>query len=452
MSLEENIDILNTILNTVNECVVVVNENGIITMMSKAYKDFINCNNPEGKHVIDVIENTRLHKIIETGQTEIGDIQEINGNKMIAMRVPIKKDGKIIGAVGKVMFKNIGDFYSLSKKINNLEKEIEYYKNELSRERRAKYSFEDIIGNSKRMKETIILARKIAKSDSSVLITGESGTGKELFAHSIHNCSKRCLGPFIKINCAAIPSDLLEAELFGYEEGAFTGAKKGGKKGKFEIANKGTIFLDEIGDMPINMQVKLLRVIQEKEFERIGGNVLKNVDIRLMAATNKDIEQMIIEGKFREELYYRLNVMKLDIPPLRDRKEDILDLINNLRIKAASKFGIYVEGVAKNALECLLNYNWPGNVRELENVIESAVNLLDSESMIQIKHLPQRIRKNNLKSYKIENRDLKTVLEELEKECILECLKNTNWNKNKAAQILGISRVGLYKKIEYYKL
>ncbi|MBC2581070.1 sigma 54-interacting transcriptional regulator [Clostridium sp. DJ247] len=446
------IDVLDTIINTFNEWIVVVDEKGIITMMSKAYKEFIGCNNPEGKPVEDVIENTRMHEVITTGNAKIGDVQEIKGNKMIAMRVPLKKHDKVIGAVGKVIFKDLSDFYTLSKKLNNLEKEVEFYKSKLDSERKAKYSFENIIGNSNAIEKVKNLARKVGNTDSNVLIIGESGTGKELFAHAIHNVSKRYLGPFVKINCAAIPSELLEAELFGYEEGAFTGARKCGKKGKFELANGGTIFLDEIGDMPVNMQVKILRVIQEKEIERVGGNVVKQIDVRIIAATNRNLEDRVKEGKFREDLYYRLNVMKIVLPPLRERKEDIPVLANALRAKIANRLGIYVEGIAKEAVECLKNYDWPGNIRELENVIERAVNLLDSDIIIKQEYLPSRLEKNKSKTHMVGNKYLREIVEDIEKEVILECLNKTQWNKNKAAKLLGISRAGLYKKIEEYKL
>lgn len=446
------IDILDTIMNTFNEWVVVINEKGIITMMSKSYKEFVNCSDAEGRHVTDVIENTRMHKVLENGNMEIAEIHEIKGNKMVAMRVPLKKDGKVIGAVGKVMFKDIKDFYSIGKKLNNLEKEVEFYKDKLDKDRKAKYSFENIIGESDKIEEVKGLAKKVGNTNSNVLLIGESGTGKELFAHSIHNSSKRYLGPFVKINCAAIPSELLEAELFGYEEGAFTGAKKGGKKGKFELASGGTIFLDEIGDMPMNMQVKLLRVIQEKEIERIGGNILKEIDVRIIAATNKDLESSVKEGKFREDLYYRLNVMKIVLPPLRERKEDIPILANSLRGKVANRLGIYVEGISKETIECLMSYEWPGNIRELENVIERAINLLDSDLVIKPKHLPERLTKNKFKKYVNESKYLKDIVEEVEKEVIRECLIKNEWNKNKTAKLLGISRAGLYKKIEEYRL
>jgi transcriptional regulator with PAS, ATPase and Fis domain len=421
-------------------------------MMSKFYKEFINMHDVEGKHVTEVIENTRLHIVAQTGIQEVGEIQEIHGNKMISMRIPIIKEGRVVGAVGKVMFKDISNFYSLSKKINNLEKEIEYYEDELAEQRKSKYSFKDIIGNSEEIKKVKKMSSKVAKTDSNVLIYGESGTGKELFAHAIHSASKRTLAPFIKVNCAAIPAQLLEAELFGYDEGAFTGAKKGGKKGKFELANKGTILLDEIGDMPIEMQVKLLRVIQEKEIERVGGNLLKNIDVRIIASTNKNLEESVKLGEFREDLYYRLDVMKIRIPPLRERREDITELSNALIKKVSNKLGVYVEGISKESIEYLLNYNWPGNIRELENVIERALNLMDSDLHITPEQLPDRIAKNKKESLNKGCGDLKEIIERVEKEVIQEKLKINKGNKNKTAKQLGISRVGLYKKIEKYNL
>lgn len=447
-----HLEILDTMLNTVNEWVVVVDEKGIITMMSKAYKEFVNMEDVVGRHVTEVIENTRMHIVVQTGIPEIGEIQEIRGNRMVAMRIPIIKEGKVVGAVGKVMFKDMSNFYSISKKLVNLEREIEYYKNELGKERRAKYSFDDIIGNSEEIQKVKIMAAKVAKTDSNVLIYGESGTGKELFAHAIHSASKRAAAPFIKVNCAAIPAQLLESELFGYEDGAFTGAKKGGKKGKFEMANNGTILLDEIGYMPMDMQVKLLRVIQEKEIERVGGNILKNIDFRIIASTNKNLEESIKLVEFREDLFYRLDVMKITIPPLRERREDIIDLSNSLMKKVASKLGIYAEGISKEAMNYLYNYNWPGNIRELENVIERSLNLMDSELFITAEQLPDRIAKNNKKYNDKGSRDLKEIIEGVEKEVIEEKLKINGGNKNKTAKQLGISRVGLYKKIEKYNL
>lgn len=445
-------NILDTIFNTVKECIVVVDENGIITMMSDEYKEFINCENPEGKHVTDVIENTKLHIVAKTGKKQFGEIQETNGHKIISMRVPIKKEGKIVGAIGKIMFKDLDNFKILSNKINNSQKDVECCKNELSTEQKAIYTFKNIIGNSDKSREIMKLARRVAKIDSNVLITGESGTGKELFAHSIHNASRRCQNPFIKINCGAIPAQLFESEMFGYEEGAFTGAKRSGKKGKFEYANGGTVLLDEIGDMPMNMQVKLLRVIQEKELVRVGGNDAIKVDIRIVASTNKSLEQLIKDGKFREDLYYRLDVMHLKLPSLRERIEDIDELSNALRVKICKKYNIYSEGISREAIDYLKSYSWPGNIRQLENVIERAINMLDTDISIMPKHLPEKIINGKIKKYSLENNYLKDVVETIEKDLIMESIKKTGGNKKETAKILGLSRAGLYKKLNRYNL
>ena len=445
-------NILNTIINTVDECVVVVDENGIITMMSNAYIELVNCENPVGKHVTEVIENTKLHIVARTGEHQIGELQEANGHKMISMRVPIKKNGEIVGAIGKVMFKDLSNFKILSNKLYNLEKEDELYKNEFPRDGKAIYTFNNIIGGSAKSREVMNLARRVAKIDSNVLITGESGTGKELFAHSIHNASRRSIKPFVKINCGAIPAELFESEMFGYEEGAFTGAKRSGKKGKFEYANGGTILLDEIGDMPMNMQVKLLRVIQEKELVRVGGNDVIKVNVRVIASTNKSLEGLIKDGKFREDLYYRLDVMHLRLPSLRERIEDIGELSNELRIKISKKYGIYSEGITSEAIDYLKSYSWPGNIRQLENVIERAINLLDEDICIMPKHLPEKITKNKIKKYSLENNYLKDVVENIEKDLIMECIVKTGGNKKEAAKKLGLSRAGLYKKLNRYNL
>lgn len=447
------LDVVNKVLYTINECIVVINENGKIVMMSECYKKFINCKNPEGKYIRDVIKDTMLHRVLKTGNTEFGEVQKINDSEVITMRIPIKAEGRIIGAIGKIIFKDINDFYFLSRKLDSLENTQKCYHKKSEKNRRAKYFFKDIIGNSSESKNVKILAKKSANTNSNVLIVGESGTGKELYANSIHNASNRRLGPFIKINCGAIPAELLESELFGYEEGAFTGAKKGGKKGKFELANGGTIFLDEIGDMPMCMQVKLLRVIQEREVERVGGNILNKIDVRIIAATNKNLEQLVKKNKFRVDLYYRLNVIRINVPPLREIKEDILLISDFLIKKVSNKLGIYIKGVSKEAKEYLYNYNWPGNIRELENVIERSGNLLDSDFIIKPQHLPKQILKSHtIKIHVEKDKYLKDIISEIEKEVICNCLEENNGNKNKTSKILGISRASLYKKISEYNI
>lgn len=296
------------------------------------------------------------------------------------------------------------------------------------------------------------LARRVSKSPSTVLIQGESGTGKELIAHAIHGASPRKDQAFIRVNCAAIPKDLLEAELFGYVEGAFTGAKKGGKLGKIKLAHKGTIFLDEVGDMPIEMQMKLLRVLQEREVEKLGGNEIEKVDIRVIAATNKDLQQMVVEGEYRKDLYYRLNVVNIFMPPLREHPQDIPILAGELIDKLNIDLGTAVTGVSPEVETLLLSYHWPGNVRELENVLERAMNVIEG-SVIELKDLPIYLQDYELTGSPQAAADtLEKELELAEKRAIKRALKHAEGNKIKAAKILNIHRATLYRKLEKYQL
>lgn len=311
--------------------------------------------------------------------------------------------------------------------------------------------FDSIIGNSSCLEEIKVEAQKAAKSTSTVLIQGESGTGKELFARAVHFHSNRSKGPFIPINCAAIPEQLLESELFGYEDGAFTGARRGGKAGKFELANKGTIFLDEIGDMPIHLQTKLLRVLQEYVIEKIGGKESIPIDVRVIAATNRDLEKKVLEGEFRQDLFYRLNVIPLNIPPLRERKEDIVILVKYLLEKCNKKLLKNIEKIDDCSLEAFMNYDWPGNVRELENTIEYAVNMCSS-SVIKYTDLPNRLKniESSLKSTKFEEIISIKELEKREIEKALEYFGDTKQAITKAAEVLELSRATLYRKIKEY--
>jgi PAS domain S-box-containing protein len=444
--------ILRTILDNVYDGLIVVDESGYISMINEPYAQFLGMpiENIVGRHVTEVIDNTRLHIVIKTGKEEIGEIQRINNRNIVVMRIPIYKEEKVIGAIGKIMFMDVTELHVLASKIEHDACESKYYKNTLKEANDTKYTFDNIIGVSEKLKETKYLAEKVACTNSNVLIRGESGTGKELFAHAIHAASSRAMGPFIKVNCAAIPSELLESELFGYEEGAFTGAKRGGKVGKFEMANSGSIFLDEIGDMPHNMQAKLLRVLQDKEIERVGGTKNISLDVRIITATNRNLEKMIEEGKYREDLYYRLNVINIHIPPLRERPEDLKPLVQYLLTKLSKEVGNYVTKISSQAMKYLEGYTWPGNVRELENVLERAINLIDYGKEIQINHLPRHIRKTQFSFKNIENGGLKKVLDEVEKQVILDCLKKTGDNRTETAKILDISRSSLYEKLWKY--
>jgi PAS domain S-box-containing protein len=430
---------------------VVIDKDGMVQMLNRPYAEFLGVDQETsiGKHVTEVIENTRMHIVAQTGKEEIAQLQKINGNYMIATRVPIIKDGKIVGVVGKVLFKNLDELNSLTKRVQSLEKELSRYKGEFRERNKATYTFDSLIGNSPTFLDAKDQAKKAAKSDSNVLILGESGTGKELFAHSIHNDSKRSMGVFIKVNCAAIPVELLESELFGYEEGSFTGAKKGGKIGKFEAADGGTIFLDEIGELPLHMQVKLLRVLQEKEVERIGSTRSIPIDVRIIAATNRNLEEMVEKGEFRLDLYYRLKVMIIEVPKLSERSEDIKMLVHHFLGKYQKLMNKPIEGISDRAIRILSSYTWLGNIRELENTIERALNMVDEDEMVTSDHLPEEIRGYKRPSSAL---TLNEVMEETERQTIISYLAIMNGNKSGTAKMLGISRTTLYEKMNKYGL
>ncbi|MFZ5642608.1 MAG: sigma 54-interacting transcriptional regulator [Bacillota bacterium] len=441
---------LTTILELSSDGIVAVDRDYKITMTNQAFASFFNKKVEDiiGKHVKQVYGNPIFPQAMETGKAEYGYVTSLNGHEIIANRVPIRKNGEIVGALGTVVFKNISDLYKLNEKITNLRSQLDFYRDELVRVNRAKFTFDHIMGNDSAFMNLKEIARRVARTNSTVLIRGESGTGKELFAHAMYTESGRKGGPFIKVNCAAVPENLLESELFGYREGAFTGAKKGGQIGKFELAHKGVIFLDEIGDMSLNMQAKLLRVLQEKEIERLGDNKPRQVDVRVIAATNRNLEEMITRNEFRSDLYYRINVVTLTIPPLREREGDLDLLTGHFLDKFNKQFGMRVDGVDDASRRLLLNHRWPGNVRELENVVERAFNILDG-NIIKKEHLPLYIQ-NAKKHCKIYQGALPRLIEEIEREALLEALESCGGNKVQAAERLGISRAGLYKKMNRY--
>ncbi|MDE8564571.1 MULTISPECIES: sigma-54-dependent Fis family transcriptional regulator [Anoxybacillus] len=443
--------ILEAVINNAYEWIVVVDEKGNIIYMNKNYCEFLERKQEEviGKHVTEVIENTRMHIVVKTGKEEIADLHYIKGNYMIANRIPIVVDGRVIGAVGTVIFRDTNEWKRMNSHIKSLLLQLQTYFQEWTENNGAKYTLTDLISCSKQMEELKEKVKRIADSDISVLIRGESGTGKELFAHSIHQLSSRSQKPFVKVNCGAIPEHLLESELFGYEEGAFTGAKKGGKKGKFQLADGGTIFLDEIGDLPLHMQVKLLRVLQEKEMEPIGSIKTVSVDVRIIAATNRPLEKMVEEKRFREDLYYRINVIPFVIPPLRERPGDIEMLAYHFMKKIAKRSGKRVNAISAEVMKLLRQHVWPGNIRELENVMEVAVHFANGET-ITVDALPEYLKANS--SYQMKGKTLKELLEETEKAAIQQSLQRCGRDKQKAAKELGISKSAMYEKIKKYGL
>ncbi len=445
-------DILYEALEHTYECIVVVNGDGIIVYMNKTYEEFLNVHNAVGRHVTEIIENTRMHIVAKTGEAEIASVHRIHGRDMIANRIPIFSEGKVVAVIGTVMFQDVRQLYALASTVDRLRQEVDTYKEELRSQFRHKlcamYTFEQIIGESQAFQAVKHFAEKVSKSDTTVLITGESGTGKELFAHAIHAASQRSLGPFVRINCAAIPDSLLESELFGYEEGAFTGAARKGKKGKFELAHHGTILLDEIGDMPLSLQAKLLRVLQEKEVERIGGTRPVSVDVRVISSTNQHLQDLVEKKKFREDLFYRLNVVNVSIPPLRERLDDLPLLVYKFLDELQDSTGLSVKHIEDGAWNVLSGYSWPGNIRQLRNVLERSLYYMDGDTM-KAEHVSIPISTNQQQN---EICTLKESVRMAEKVAIIRALAATNGNRIQAAKMLDVSKSTLYQKIEDLKI
>ena len=451
--LEEQLGMYRMILDSIHNGVLVTDADGVITHFNKPYGRFLGMD-PEaqiGRHCTEVLENTRMHVVAETGVPEINQPHMVNGQNMVVQRIPIRKDGRVIAVFGQVMFKDIRDVRKLANKLSLLESKVKLYEEELINLRSTRYTFDSIIGRSRAISDLKKEALRATGNQFPVMITGESGTGKELFAQAIHHGSSRRLHPFVRINCPAIPKDLLESELFGYEKGAFTGARREGKPGKFELAHRGTVFLDEIGDLPLEMQPKLLRVLEEREFERIGGNTPIRPDFRLITATNQDLEELMREGRFRKDLYYRLNVIPLHLPPLRSRRQDIMPLAHHL-LRMLGDETLYSDiTISERAVSVFMRHDWPGNVRELLNVLERALSLLGGP-VIRLRDLPfylqdvQQTAKVNGPS------TIREIQAASEKEAIVFALKAAGNNKAAAARSLGIHRTLLYKKMKKHGL
>jgi len=437
--------------------VIIVDTNARILYINKQWADLIGVDRSEsvGKLVKEVLPPTKMDIIVQTGKPMNSDLFELKGHTYVCKRVPLFKDGQLIGAFSYEIFENMEIADEFIKKINKLSDELNYYKDEVRKMRRANYSIDNIKGESKAIKHLKKQIYNAAASNSTVIIQGETGTGKELVAHSIHDLSTRNMNNFIKLNCAAIPNELIESELFGYEEGSFTGAKKGGKQGIFELAHMGSLFLDEICDLPLAAQAKLLRVLQEKEVNRVGGHRSVPVDVRIITATNQDMEKMVEEKKFREDLYYRLHVIQILVPPLRERKEDIGPLCRGIIDNLNYTLNMRVKNISEQAIDMLRQHDWPGNIRELQNVIERAMNKVNYNDTLEEWHfnefrekfLNRGLAKSGKRSGK-NLRFLENVITQTERETILRTLKLHEGNKTKTAAHLNISRPLLYQKIK----
>ncbi len=431
----------------------VTDAEGYILYFNRPYARFlgIEANQVIGKHVTEVLEDSRMHIVARTGKAEVNQIFTCRGRDMVVQRIPIFDNGKIVAAYGQIMFKQVSDVGRLATKLSLLESKLKLYEKELTSLRSTRYTFESIRGTSGPIVTLKEEARKAALTDLPILLTGESGTGKELFAQAIHQASVRHKHPSIHINCAAIPKELFEAELFGYAEGAFTGAKSGGKPGKFELADGGTLFLDEIGEMPLELQPKLLRVLEDKLFERVGGNRMQKSDFRIIAATNRNLEQMVKQKEFREDLFYRLNVVSLPIPPLRERQGDVIPLARHLLSKIAENYpGSHYE-LTPVAEKILDTYHWPGNIRELLNVLERTAFTIEG-NRIEACDLPFYLSRPAVAADQAGQWDLAAVVAEAEREALRKALELSGNNKARAAKLLGIHRTVLYKKMTKYQI
>jgi transcriptional regulator with PAS, ATPase and Fis domain len=466
IELHEIVRTLGPIMDLAYEGTIIVDEEGFIVLVNQAMVDILGVRTQDmiGKHILKAYPNSKLSRlpiVMQTGKAEVGWPHLLNGREIMACRYPLIRNGRAIGALGKVLIQDVQDRLRLANR-SHLQPPAPGDSPRLAKVGDFKYDINSIIGHSKVMRSLKETLQRVEERSSNVLLAGESGTGKELFAHAIHAASKRRNGPFVKMNCAAIPEHLLESELFGYSDGAFTGAKKGGQVGKFELAHNGTMFLDEISDMSLPMQAKLLRILQERELTPLGSNTAKHVDVRIIAATNVKLEEAVREGKFREDLYYRLNVMALSIPPLRERTEDLYFIVNHFLDNFNAEFGLEVEGFEPEAWEALRAYDYPGNIRELRNIVESAFNVVTG-GVIKKEHLPPHIRQlapsplvrgaqGGVGGFLAEvgRRPLQDILEGVERQLLDQALQQSQGNKLQAAGLLGISRPGFYKKLQKY--
>lgn len=450
-------ELLGALLDNPHESLILVDRHGIIRYLSVYSEEFYETTREEviGKHILELNPDSKLPRVLETGRAEIGRVFKMKGKERIVARIPLRdRSGNIVGAMGKLIYWHINRVKELMRQVEVLEGRLDYYEKELHNLYSQRFGLDQVVGESPPMQRAKKVAEQAAASDLALLITGETGTGKEVFAHAVHRMSSRRDKPFVKINCAAIPLELFESELFGYEKGAFTGANRKGKPGKFELADGGTILLDEVGDLPLPLQVKLLRVIQEQEVERLGATRPLKLNFRVIAATNRDLREMLKAKLFRQDLYYRLNVFHLHTPALRDIPQDIPRIAYHILSSLRTGKKPVPTRISPEAMARLATYRWPGNVRELRNVIERAAALAGRGPILE-DHLPFELRDTQGGVTVGQAGDVRTLREEValaERRAIRRALEITGNNRSEAARLLGIHRTGLYQKLKRYGL
>ncbi|HOP47630.1 MAG TPA: sigma 54-interacting transcriptional regulator [Desulfobacteraceae bacterium] len=434
------------------ESLIIVDKRGQLEFMDRGSEKLFGFSEggAKGVNIEELLPDTILPRVLETGYPSIGTVINVKGVRKISSSYPLLKDGEVVGAIGHVLFHSLEEIERITDKMNQLKREVKTLQQNQRLKHQAIHTFESILGQSQVIQECVKMAKRIAVVKADVLITGESGTGKELFAHSIHNFSNS-ERPFVRVNCPAIPFELAESELFGYEKGAFSGANSSGKQGKFELADKGTIFFDEINSLPLSIQGKLLRVLQEREVERLGGSKIKMIDFRIIATSNTDLKRAVVDGKFREDLYYRITRTSIHIPPLRERKEDLPVFINHFLKIINKQFGTRFRSLSDEALDCFMRYDWPGNIRDLINVLEQASLQQWEGEEISMSCLPNEL---SISSSSHREPPLSTMakktIKKTEKMLILQALETTNGNKRKAAQFLCMPRSTFYNKLKEY--
>ncbi|MDZ4163837.1 MAG: sigma 54-interacting transcriptional regulator [Smithellaceae bacterium] len=435
------------IIDSASEGIIAVDQDNIITTVNRAARDYLRCDEQEmiGKPVTTFIPESPMSRILRTQSPLLNNVEKIDQDSFVFNHIPVVVGGNCVGGVST--FRDISNVMRAENKVRRT----------LTKGLEAKYHLGDLIYESKVMRDVITRVRRFAQTDSTILITGETGTGKEIIAHSIHNLSRRSRFPFVSINCAALPDQLLESELFGYEEGAFTGSKKGGKPGLFEMSHLGTVFLDEVATTPPGVQVRLLRVLQEREVMRLGADRVIPIDVRVLAAVNKDLEGEVQSGRFREDLFFRFNVLQIHLPPLRRRPEDIPALTQAFILEYSTRHNLAPQAIPADCLKKLCNYFWPGNIRQLKNFIERLVLLCNDQfeqavfdelygELIKyspgVKPRPTEVTEPSLKD------EMARQKKDSEAEIIHKALEQARFSKGKAAEILGISRTTLWKKMK----
>jgi len=447
-------DLFELILNNVYSGIIFCDKNAKVVFMNRVYADLLGVDRHKsvGRHITNFFPRSRIPNVIEKGWTELGSRCSLKSDTppLLVNRIPIKRNGHVEGAIIQTLFKDYAEFKDLVSSLNLLKKEVDFYKSGLDSVLSATYTLDAIIGENSRLKAAKAVAEKYAKTDSPVLILGPTGSGKELFAHAIHNESSRKNLPFVCLNCGAIPRELIESELFGYESGAFTGASTKGKLGKIELAHGGTLYLDEIGDLPADAQAAILRVLETKILEKVGAVKSVRVEFRLVAATNRDLGEMIRQRRFREDLYYRLNAMTLSVPGLSERSDDI-PLLTHHFLQSLDRDEMQF---TEKAMAVLRGYSWPGNVRELKNVVERAVSLAE-DRLIRMEHFPPELIRNYFCNEVVSAAEVGLLAEEMlrfEKHLIQKALEKTGKTMSRTAKILGISRSTLYEKCKRHQL